>query len=212
MPHARPPDPAETAASLEAIAARHPRLFVLYWGDEQADPSHIVETWLNTHTFKAGDTWYGQVRLATYAAAMPATSPAVTLNTQFGDHIHLLGYSLKPDTAAPGDIVQLTLFWQTDSPLAERYKVFVHLYADPNQPPVAQQDGEPQGGQSPTVTWAPGATIADNHGVLVPPDLPPGDYTLMIGLYDLFTNDRLPIIGDGTAAADRLRLAALTVR
>ena len=71
LPHARPPDPAETIAALEAITASHPRLFVLYWGDEQADPAHTVETWLNTYAFKAGDTWYGQVRLATYASACP---------------------------------------------------------------------------------------------------------------------------------------------
>ncbi|MEP7356414.1 MAG: hypothetical protein ABI847_04195, partial [Anaerolineales bacterium] len=212
MPHARPPDPTETVAALEAIAAAHPRLFVLYWGDEQADPGHIVETWLNTHTFKAGDTWYGQVRLSTYAAAAPAAAPAVALDARFGDHIHLLGYSLAPQSAAPGAIVQLTLFWQTDAALPERYKVFVHLYADPDQPPVAQQDGEPQGGLAPTNTWAAGATVADNHGVLVAPDLPPGEYTLMIGLYDLFTNERLTVIVSNVDSGDRLRLAGLTVR
>ncbi len=68
LPHSRPLDPAETDAALADLAARHVRLFVLYWGDAQADPEHRVERWLNTHTFKAGDTWYGQVRLATYAA------------------------------------------------------------------------------------------------------------------------------------------------
>ena len=119
---------------------------------------------------------------------------------------------MAPRQLAPGDFVQLTLFWQTDSRLADRYKVFVHLYADPSQPPLAQQDGEPQGGQAPTTTWEPEATVHDNHGVLIPADLPPGDYTLMIGLYDLFTNDRLPVTIDGTASGDRLSLGTLTVR
>ena len=212
LPHARPADPAETTAALEAIAAAHPRLFVLFWGDDQADPAHIVENWLNTHAFKFDDTWYGQVRLATYAAAAPAAAPAVTLKARFGDHIRLLGYSLQPSSAAPGDIVQLTLFWQTDAALAERYKVFVHLYAGLDAPPVAQQDGEPQGDLAPTINWTAGATVADNHGLLVPPDLPPGDYTLMIGLYDLFTGDRLPVIVSDITNGDRLRLATLPVR
>jgi hypothetical protein len=212
MPHARPPDPDETTAALEAITSTHPRVFVLSWGDEQADPAHIVERWLNTYAFKAGESWYGQVRLATYAAALPAEGPATTLDARFGDHIQLAAYRLAPRQLAPGDLVQLSLFWQTDSAVTQRYKVFVHLYADPGLPPVAQQDGEPQGGQAPTTTWAPGATVHDNHAVLIPPDLPPGEYTLMIGLYDLFSTDRLPVVVDGTASGDRLNLGKLIVR
>src|SRR5262249_21913135 len=141
LPHARPLDPAETAAALAAIAADHKRLFVLYWGDQQADPEHMVEGWLNTHAFKAGETWFGQVRLATYPLATPAAAPAVQSGARFGEHITLEGYTLSADTLAGGDILQLTLFWRTDIVLDARYKVFVHLYADPTQPPVAQVDG-----------------------------------------------------------------------
>src|SRR5262249_23264364 len=141
LPHTRPLDPADTTDALARIALSHARLFVLFWGDEQADPAHVVENWLNRHTFKAGDSWYGQVRRATYAVAAPAAAPAVTLGARFGDHITLQGYSLQSAALQPGDILQLTLFWQSDAALDTRYKVFVHLYADPNQPPVAQQDG-----------------------------------------------------------------------
>jgi mannosyltransferase len=212
LPHARPLDPTETAAALANIAASHPRLFVLFWGDEQADPGHFVENWLNTHAFKAGDNWYGQVRLATYAVAVPAVAPAVHSGARFGDHITLLGYSLQSATLQPGDTVQLTLFWQTDAALGARYKVFVHLYADPAQPPIAQQDGEPGGALMPSNTWAVGAVIADKHGVLIPADLPPGHYQLMIGLYETFTDVRQTITVDNSSQGDRLPLEEITVR
>jgi hypothetical protein len=113
---------------------------------------------------------------------------------------------------SPGDIVQITLFWQTDTALEERYKVFVHVYAAPDQPPPAQQDGEPVGGRAPTDSWEPGREYADNHGVLIPSDLPAGSYTLVTGLYNLFDGARLPVTLNGEAMGDRLELGTITVK
>jgi hypothetical protein len=202
---------AATIAELETIAAQHARLFVLFWGQGQADPGQVVEGWLNAHAFKAGDTWYGGVRLATYAAAAP-TAPQVRLEAGFGEDITLTGYTVQPASLAAGDIVQVTLLWRTDAPLAERYKVFVHVYADPTQPPVAQQDGEPGGGLALTPDWKPGETVADQHGVLLPAGLPPGGYTVRAGLYNAFTTVRLPVTLEGQAAGDSLTLTTITVQ
>jgi hypothetical protein len=216
LPHSRPLDEAETAAALADITAAHDRLFVLYWGDEQADPEHFVEDWLNTNTFKAGDEWYGQVRLATYAVAEPATEIAVRSGARFttpsGAAITLEGFTLQSSALAPGEILQITLFWTTDAALKERYKVFVHVFAARDQPPPAQQDGEPVGGRAPTDAWEPGKQYADNHGVLIPADLPPGEYTLAVGLYNLFDGTRLPITQNGEAVGDRLELGTIEVR
>jgi mannosyltransferase len=216
LPHSRPLDPAETTRALEAMAVTHPRIFVLYWADQQADPGHFVEGWLNTHAFKASDTWYGQVRLATYAVSAPATEIATASGAQFEvsaqAHITLAGYALQAAELSPGDILQLTLFWQTDAPLSERYKVFVHVYADPAQPPPAQQDGEPGGGLLITSSWAPGRRYADNHGVALPADLPPGRYTLAIGLYNLFSGTRLAATQGGQALGERLELTTITIK
>lgn len=212
LPDSRPLDPDRTTAQLVEIAARHDRIFVLYWGDAQADPGRFIEGWLTANTFTAGDRWFGQVRLATYAAARPAAAPAVHLAARFGEHIQLQGYTLNAADLQPGDIIQLTLFWRTDAPLTARYKVFVHLYADPEAPPLAQQDGEPGGGLALTSAWEAGRTYADNHGLLIPPDLPPGSYRLMAGLYDLNTGGRLAVSADSAAAGDRLDLGPVVVR
>lgn len=211
LPATRPLDPAATTAALEHLAADHARLYVLFWGEAQADPDHVVENWLNTHAFKAGDQWYGQVRLATYAAAAPAAAPQVALAARFGDHVMLTGYALQPAAPRPGDIVQLTLFWQADAPLDLRYKVFVHVYADEYAPPVAQQDGEPGGGLALTPDWPPGQVVADNHGVLLPADLPPGRYAVYVGLTELFSGARLPISLAGAPVGDRLRLTDFVI-
>ena len=175
-----------------------------------------MEDWLNTNTFKAGEAWYGQVRLATYAVAAPATEIATPSGARFttpsGATITLDGFTLQSSTLAPGDILQVTFFWRADAALKERYKVFVHLYAAPDQPPPAQQDGEPGGGRAPTDSWEPGREYADNHGVLIPTDVPAGNYTLMIGLYNLFDGTRLPVTLNGEAMGDRLELGTITVK
>lgn len=212
LPHTRPLAVAETEATLADLTTRYDRLFVLYWGERQADPDQVVENWLNAHTFKAGDTWHGQVRLATYAAANPALTYTVASNAKFGDAITLLGYALKAETLTPGDILQLTLFWQTLQPLDTRYKVFVHLYEDINAPPVAQHDSEPGGGLAFTSSWQPGQTYADHQGLLIPPDLPPGSYRLFIGLYNPVDSMRLGVTLDPQALGDRLDLGLITVR
>jgi hypothetical protein len=84
----------------------------------------------------------------------------------------------------PGEILQLSLDWRTDGNVDRRYKVFLHLIDEAGQI-VSQRDSEPGGGLSLTTIWQPGETIIDNHGLLVPFESSPGQYTLLMGLYDV---------------------------
>ena len=204
----RPLDVPAQIKELETITASHQRLFVLYWGDAQSDPDRTIETWLNDHTFKAWDQWYADVRLAAYAVPQTAGELRTRADARFGDHILLEEYALNTTTFSPGDILQLTLFWQAQLPITNRYKVFVHLIGDPASPLAAQHDGEPGGGLVLTTTWGVGQTVADNHGVYLPLDLPPGQYTLVIGLYDVDDGTRLRL-ADGS---DALALTTITVQ
>jgi hypothetical protein len=209
----RPFNAAANQAELEQIVARHRRLFVIFWGDAESDPERFIEGWLEAHTYKASETWYGDVRLALYAVPVQVTDvPAVPLGAQFGPAIQLDGYTLLADALAPGDIVQLTLFWRAVEPISERYKVFVHLY-DAAGELVAQTDSEPGATLRPTDTWSPGERIADRYGVQIPPDVSPGAYTLSVGLYPIADpNDRLPVVLDGALVGDRLNLAQIVIQ
>jgi mannosyltransferase len=196
---------------LADIASQHDRLYVIYWGDGQQDPERVMESWLDENTYKATSDWSQDVRFVMYAVS---SGPAAELKTpvalRFGDHISFEGYTLAQSELSPGDILQLTLFWQTDVPLPERYKVFLHLL-DANGQLVAQRDSEPGGTLKPTNTWLPNETILDNHGLLIPTDLLPGKYTLVLGLYDIADPDtRLPIqTPDGSV--DALLVETITI-
>jgi mannosyltransferase len=162
---------------------------------------------LDTRTFSIGtNQWYGDVRLAMYAT--PVDGP-FTLNSDavhFGDDITLEAYSLSTARVQPGDFVQMALSWQTDAPLSTRYKVFVQLL-NGDGVLVAQHDSEPVGDSAPTNTWEPNRVYTDLHGIVIPVNLPAGEYRLIAGLYNSDNpQERLPV-GEG----DYLTLATITV-
>lgn len=119
------------------------------------------------------------------------------------------GYSLLTPTAAPGDIVQLALFWRGGAPIDERYKVFVHIL-DGNGNIVAQTDREPGSDLAPTNTWTPGEQVPDRYGVTLPPQLAAGVYPIVVGMYAL-DGTRLRIFKDGVDQGDALHVAGIEV-
>lgn len=193
-------DDAATQAEVEAVIGEHARIFAVFWGEEERDPRRIVQATLDAGAYPVASAWYGDVRLAQYAVLGPAPdAPAVILDTRFGDALRLTGYALSAPAARSGDALGVTLFWTVDALLPARYKITVQLLA-PDGTLAAQHDAEPANNLAPTTTWTPGQAVMDTHGLLVPPDAPPGEYALVVAVYALDPpHDRLPVSGDGAA-------------
>jgi len=124
-------------------------------------------------------------------------SPAVPLHICLGEHIRLLGYtlvvegvSLEERAVHPGQSLRLMLHWTATETPAGDYSVFVHLLG-PDGTLVAQQDNWPLRGACPTSLWGPGERFDDPYELVVPPGVPPGPYTLVTGMYDWRTGERL---------------------
>lgn len=203
--------PDEITPQLAQIAAEHGRIYAILWGESGFDSQHTVEHWLDENAFKAQDEWRGDVRLVSYAVP-PTTGDemATPLGYPVGESITLVGYTLPQTAARPGDILPLTLFWVTDAAVSQRYKIFIH-FINYEGALVAQRDAEPVGNQKPTNTWLVGEQIVDKHGLLVPADLPAGDYALLIGLYDIANpSSRLPIT-TAAGVVDALPLGTVQV-
>lgn len=125
----------------------------------------------------------------------------------FGADIGLYGYEVaQTDTA-----VNLTLYWQTINRPPENYRLFVHLVNEAGEI-VGQIDPLPGNGLRPTKGWRPGEVITDQPILSLPPDLPPGTYTLWLGLYQPDTGARLPVTVKGDGVADgRLLLGTIDI-
>jgi mannosyltransferase len=212
LPGQRPADRAKTEEALERIVDQHRRLYVLFWGTEESDPGRFVEGWLDQNTFKALDSWRGNVRLAIYSAPQEEIGQEIKhpVTATFGDDIALLGYSLSGSQVQAGDILQLALFWQANDEITQRYKVFAQVL-DGRSNIVGQRDSEPVGGSRPTTTWEEGEIIADHHGVLILPGTPPGEHRLEIGLYSLESGQRLIVSTNGEEIGDHLLLEPIQI-
>lgn len=92
------------------------------------------------------------------------------------------GYSLAPGALRPGDVLPLTLYWQSNAPQPSDWSTFIHLLNEAGEK-VAQVDQTPLGGLYPPSAWQPGQLLADPYELTLPADLPPGRYRLIFGAY-----------------------------
>jgi 4-amino-4-deoxy-L-arabinose transferase-like glycosyltransferase len=111
---------------------------------------------------------------------------AQTLNGR----VALIGYDLDEQFAQPAGIIPITLHWQTQNLLSLRYKVFIHLISAAGQQ-LAQADNFPACGTSHANSWAIGHITPDKHLLKLPADIAPGNYTLIVGMYEPELNLRL---------------------
>jgi len=205
------PAPGKASSFLDPLLDKYQRIFVVYWGDAESDPRKRVESWLAEHAYKAGDRWYGDVRLATYGVAPLPREPDAALRALFGDRMFLRGYALVGDAFAPGEIVPLTLFWEALGAIDEPYKVSVQMLDDQGQL-AAQIDSVPGDGLAPTTSWQTSEGLVDRCGVRVPGDAPPGRYSLIAVVYHAASGTRAPVTVDGEGHNDHLVLQDVMVR
>ncbi len=124
----------------------------------------------------------------------PELNPTYPLEATFGGQIKLVGYDSSPNLKIkPGAVVSLTLYWETLAPPGQTLNLFIHLIDPPTQTQVAGFDGP---SRYPTAFWQSGNTIIDSRTLAFPADLPPGNYDLHIGWYNLDDFARLSLAGE----------------
>jgi len=199
------PLPPTAESLLREAMAGGTKVWLVTAGLPPADPTNGVEDWLAQHAYKAGDEWTGDgFRLLSYGTVPPETE--LPVRARLGEAIELTHAHTRLVVRA-GQVLPLQLTWRALTPPAGDYVVFAQLLG-PDGSLVAQRDERPLGGYRPTHTWTTGEVVGDRLGLLLPPDLPPGDYRLIVGMYDSATGRRLPVAGGG----DFVDLGQVTVQ
>jgi hypothetical protein len=116
---------------------------------------------------------------------VPASTYIPTIST-------LYGAALSQSSTRPGYGLQVTYHWD-GVPMPKSYQVFVHV-CKANGAIAFQGDHELP---VPTTSWW--GRVEYTQGLSVPPGTPPGDYTIIAGLWDPATGQR-PNIAAGTGA------------
>ena len=141
--------------------------------------------------------YLGQLRVLDPAHNNP---PQQALTATLGEQIQLLGADMPPVTLLPDAPLEFALYWQAIVSPQSDYTVFTQLIG-PDGQVWAQQDNYPQSGRYPTTAWQVDDRVVDRYALHLSDGAPPGDYRLLVGMYDLNTGQRLPVID---AAGNRL--------
>lgn len=149
--------------------------------------------------------------IVTVRRLFASPSLAHPLYANLGDQVNLLGYDLRPASPSPGDTIHLTLYWRAMTSMDIDYTVFTHLI-DGTETIVAQHDSQPEGGDYPTSQWLEGEIVQDEHPLVLTSDLQPGEYTLVAGMYDLESSERLPAYDQDGVLMPQSRIVLTRIR
>jgi len=141
----------------------------------------------------------------------PIPSIEHSLRRHLGEGIDLVGYATQPSTLNPGSTLDVTLDWAPHQRPRSDYTVFIHLL-DSQGKPLVIGDAPPVNGTYPTTVWDAGEVIADVHHLTIGANVPPGTYSLEVGLYDSQTLKRVPVFDErGKIVDDRVLIPGIVV-
>jgi hypothetical protein len=171
-----------SAQQVQSFSTEKPELWYVldYGADQKKDQRQAIDRKLSETLCKVGQEFAGSAQVSHFVNAQPDHD----LNTAstFANGLQLVGARISNAAPKPGDPICLDLQWSTNKKIPVDYTVFVHVL-DQNGQIVAQSDLQPGGGYAPTSRWPIGQRIADRHGVVLPPTIAPGTYSINVGMY-----------------------------
>ncbi|MCR4407467.1 MAG: glycosyltransferase family 39 protein [Anaerolineae bacterium] len=179
-PDAPPPlDLEKTEPILRDILAQHPRVWVVTWGLDIADPGHLLLGWMDQHAYA---TINHHSTTCFYAPLSNTEGQTRPLDVNFDNQLRLRALALATDTVPAGDIIRIDSEWEALRDLTKDYHPIVTLEDQRGFRWSRRQF--PLGGNShPTWTWHTGDVVTDKEGLLVPVGTPPGEYRLRAAVH-----------------------------
>jgi hypothetical protein len=105
------------------------------------------------------------------------------VNAQLEDKLLYLGCDVDTDVVTPGKAFTLTHYWKTLKPVADEWKLFVHLESPDSKKSHLNADHIPINGKYPLHIWKPGEIIRDIHRVSVPATWPGNAVEIYVGAW-----------------------------
>jgi hypothetical protein len=175
---------------LNAWAGDARRIFWVQWFESDTDPRHAVPFLLNQAGRHAGEQWFQGYSVDWWELEPPnafrLAQGLTPLHAAFPPAVETVEAALPESSVAPGAPVPVVLRWQrvpggaADRPLKAR----VALY-DAADNRVAQADERLLNDRHlAPPEWQPGDRPLNVYLLETPPDLPPGDYSLRLLVYD----------------------------
>ncbi|MCQ3977809.1 MAG: hypothetical protein DPW09_30650 [Anaerolineae bacterium] len=194
--------PVEREHIWQAVHQEAQRVWLFERWLTQGDPPTPTAIRLNEEAFPLQEQWFeGSGRLTLYALAGQDSPTPTPLNIPFQGGLTLLDFAMLGDAPAPGEVLKLRLTWQaaTAADLAGQNLppasliAFAQLVDEAGGQKAAQVDRllvDLQNFQGSPLL--PGQTLRQGYGLQLPADLPRGAYSLVVGIYQAGSGQRLP--------------------
>ncbi len=132
------------------------------------------------------------------------------LRANLENEIELYGCGLSRTPLVPGQPVDVSLLWRALRPPAGNRVVFVQLLGKDNRL-WASHESQPSRGSYSTSEWQRDEIVRDVHTLMLPADMPDGDYRLLAGMYAA-TGERLTVLRWTRRSLDHVDLGTVQVR
>ncbi len=206
----------EVARNLQAAANGHGGFFYLEYNNDEAIPAVYIRRQLAQNglllwqkPFPFGTLYYYRFPSQPHFGSLPAS---VQAGVNFGDQFELEQYGLSGGPVQYRQELGISLQWQVLRRTTKDYYLFAHLVDDQGNL-WGQRDGPlaDTGNLLQTSAWLEGSTHQTACTVPLLPGTPPGQYWLVLGLYQLDDLSRLNISGGTAQGATELKLGPITV-
>jgi mannosyltransferase len=176
-------------SDMQAITANRQRLWLFDYQVDQFDVRNLGGVWLGKRAALVYNDWPGQGfgHAALFALTPTLTQSTESVSGEFANGLKFETPAIKA-TLSPGDALALSINWTVTRPLPERYTIFLHGLATDGSLAFGR-DSEPDNGLTPITDWQPGQAHTELRGVLIPPETPPGQYTITLGIYKTATGE-----------------------
>ncbi|HIQ04184.1 MAG TPA: DUF2142 domain-containing protein [Anaerolineae bacterium] len=114
------------------------------------------------------------------------------LEINFEGKLALVGFDLDRRMLRPGESLRLRLYWEAQQPLEVDYVAFAHLLLPPDAV-WAGQDRPLQLDGAGSSAWPVGRVVRNRYDLRLPPNAPPGDYIVEVGIYEPESFTRLKV-------------------
>jgi hypothetical protein len=125
-------------------------------------------------------------------------------NVKLARGLELLAFDVSDTSVRPGDQFSVTLYWKAQVPVPINYQVYVHLIGPDDQ--LYAQSDKLNPADFPTSRWPTTKYVRDEHQLVFRGAPPPGQYRLVVGLWNASTGERLTVLSPATTFAEGLVL------
>jgi hypothetical protein len=197
----------------ESIEDRHglltpagapPGKYRLLLSVRRADDAHPLDLRDEAGQPLGAELFLAEIELVSPDPPLGVAALPVQTETQavFNQQVRLVGYSLAHGPFKAGEVLPLTLFWESLVDQPGPLTTWLALKDQAGEIIITQQ----QAPIWPATQWQQGTLLRDPYDLSLPPTLPPGEYQLVVALLAGEAN-RLPLAGGN----NELPLAQITV-